>query len=160
MHISLVWIKHTPSCAHEHAHLLLLKMRRIVKNPPHPKNKTIHQVTTCAESCEVIKAVTNGCKNTIWLLFLPPWWEQNWCRTIGLQTKKVSKQIPFPNGTQIGENAIRKNQVWENGTEWFRRLKGQPTKKIKFINSKNRGAKIKSIKWHDQLLYWNAFLPV
>lgn len=115
---------------------LAIKDEKSWKNPT-PPEKPIHQVTTCADNCEVIKAGTNGCKNTIWFPFLPPWWEQNWCRIIGLQTKKVSKQISFPNGTQIWENAIRKNQVWKNGAELFRREKGQPTKRNKRYEQEN-----------------------
>lgn len=125
------------------------------ENGKKPQQSPIHQVTICAKSCEVIIiAVTNGCKNTIWLLFLPPWWEQNWCRRIGLQTKKVNKQIPLPFGTQIWENAIRKNQIWENGTELFRKEKGQPTKKIKDINRENKDAK----NWEFQVTWFTTSL--
>lgn len=119
-------IEYTPLCICPYTFLLPVKMSGEKKS----QQNSIHQVTIYAKSCEVIIiAETNGCKNTIWLLFLPPWWEQNWCKRIGLQTKKVNKQIPLPFGTQIWENAIRKNQVWECGTELFRRGKGQPTKK-------------------------------
>jgi len=36
--------------------------------------------------------------------------------------------------------------VWENGSELFRREKGQPTNKIKDINRENKDAKIEPFK--------------
>lgn len=43
--------------------------------------------------------------------------------------------------------------MWENGTELFRREKGQATKKIKDIKRENKDAKMKSFKLHDSPLY-------
>lgn len=136
-----------------HIHIsLAIKDEKSGKNP---QQNPIHQVTICAKKCDVIIiAVTNGCKNTIWLLFLPSWWEQNWCRRTGLQTKKVNKQIPLPFGTQIWENAIRKNQVWENGTELFRRGKRTTYKENKRYKQGKRGCK----NWEVQVTWFTTLL--